>query len=134
MQDNPDVISLRQYVDARFEAQEKAVAAALASQEKAVAAALAAAKEAVNKAEMASERRFESVNEFRNTLSDQARTLMPRAESEQGLKSLSDKLDVLAARVNARDDRGRGMGDVWGIVIAATALVAALVAIFRGHP
>jgi len=36
---------------------------------------------AVNKAEAATEKRFESVNEFRAQLGDQSRTFMPRIES-----------------------------------------------------
>lgn len=51
------------------------------AQEKAVAAALAAAKEAVVKAEAASEKRFDSVNEFRNTLKDQTATFITRGEA-----------------------------------------------------
>ncbi len=51
------------------------------AQEKAVAAALAAAKEAVTKAEAAAEKRFDSVNEFRNTLKDQTATFLTRGEA-----------------------------------------------------
>ncbi len=51
------------------------------AQEKAVAAALAAAKEAVTKAEVAAEKRFDSVNEFRNTLKDQTGTFVTRNEA-----------------------------------------------------
>lgn len=52
----------------RFQAQEKAVIAAMLSADRAVA-----------KAEAASEKRFESVNEFRGTLSDQVRLFIPRS-------------------------------------------------------
>jgi hypothetical protein len=115
---------LREYIDVRFEAQEKAVQAALASADRAVA-----------KAEMAAERRFDSVNEFRSTLSDQARLLMPRSETEQALKSLTDKIDILTSRVNQRDDRGRGMGDVWGFIVGAIGVVALIISMFRSaHP
>jgi len=53
----------------RFKAQEQAVAFALASAEK-----------AVTKAELAAEKRFESVNEFRNQLKDQTGTFLTRNE------------------------------------------------------
>jgi len=59
-----------------------ALDSAIAERDKSTLAALAAQKEAVNKAEASSEKRFEGVNEFRSTLSDQQRTLMPRAEAE----------------------------------------------------
>lgn len=130
MTDAREVLNLRGYVDVRFEAQEKAVAAALAAQEKAVAAALAAAKEAVTKAETATERRFENSNEWRNTVETLQRTYMPRTESEQQLKALTARVDVLAGRVNSREERGRGMGEIWAYIIGGVGVVAALVAIF----
>jgi hypothetical protein len=118
-----ETVSLREYVDIRFAAQESAVQAALASAEKAVV-----------KAESAAERRFDSVNEFRATLADQARLLMPRAEAESAMKSLTEKLDALQMRVNARDDRGRGMGDIWGYIVGAVGILALVIGYLRGHP
>jgi hypothetical protein len=125
-----DAISLREYVDTRFSAQEKAVAAALAAAKEAVAAALAAADRAVAKAEAASERRFEGVNEFRSSLNDQSRLLMPRSESEQAMRAMTEKIDVLTARVNARDDRGIGRTDVAGWIVGAVGFIGAVIAIF----
>jgi hypothetical protein len=122
-------LSLREYVDTRFEAQREAVAAALAAQEKAVAAALAAADRAVAKAETAAEKRFESVNEFRSALADNFRTLMPRAEAEQAVRTMNDKIDELTKRVNAKEERGRGMGDIIGWIVGGVGLLAAVVGI-----
>lgn len=117
----PGFITLREYVDVRFKAQESAVAAALTSAER-----------AVTKSENAAERRFDSVNEFRSTLSDQARLLMPRAESEQTIRALSDKVDMLVARMNQNDDRGRGMGQVWSWIVGAAGILAIIVSYLRG--
>src|ERR1700738_4168097 len=61
---------------AAFAAAEKAVVAALAAQEKATTAAFNAANAAVAKAEIANEKRLDGVNEFRGQLKDQAATLM----------------------------------------------------------
>jgi hypothetical protein len=127
MQEKTDNVSLREYVDNRFEAQDKAVAAALAAQEKAVTAALAAADRAVAKAEAASERRFESMNEFRGALSDSARLLMPRLEAEQQFRALTEKIDQITKRVNSRDDQGRGLSQGWLILIGAVGLIATVV-------
>jgi len=69
------------------------------AQERAVTAALAAAKEAVAKAETASDKRFEGVNEFRNTLKDQQGTFATRIETTSQIKAVLDKLDTLDARV-----------------------------------
>jgi hypothetical protein len=108
-------ITLREYVDVRFEAQQKAVESALA-----------AADRAVQKAEVASDKRFDSVNEFRNTLSDQTRTLIPRTEAEQQFKDVGEKLANLTTRLNAIEDRGRGASDSWLILIAVIGVIGTI--------
>ena len=77
-------ISLREYVDVRIDAQEKAVQTALTS-----------AKEAVIMAEIATERRFENSNEWRNTVETLQRTYMPRTESTQMHGATTEKIDAL---------------------------------------
>lgn len=72
---------LRTQLNERYDTQTKAIEAARLAAEKAVEAALSAAEQAVAKAEIASDKRFESVNEFRAQLGDQARTFMGRDES-----------------------------------------------------
>ena len=57
--------------------------------------ALTSSKEAVTKAEIATEKRFDSVNEFRNTLKDQAATLLSRSEAEARFKGQDEKLDSI---------------------------------------
>jgi hypothetical protein len=109
---------------ARVEEQIKAI-------KDAAAAALTTTQKAIDKAEVATEKRFEGVNEFRATLSDQARLLMPRLEAEQQFRSFSEKIDVLTARVNARDDRGAGGAQVWIWVVAAAGLVGTVYGFFR---
>ncbi len=84
----------------RFDAQQKAIADALVAAEKAVTTALLSADRAVVKAETAAEKRFESVNEFRSTLADQAATLIPRAEAEARFSLLGEKLAPLASFVS----------------------------------
>ncbi len=65
---------------------------ALTAQKLAVEAALEAADHAVSKAEVSTDKRFESVNEFRATLADQQSTFMPRPEAMALLKSIEDKM------------------------------------------
>lgn len=122
-------LTLREYVDTRFDAQNTAVNAALTAQKEAVAAALAAADRAVAKAEMASEKRFEGVNEFRASLNDQSRLLMPRAETEQIIRALDAKITSLQDRVDARDNRGVGMGALAGWIVAGVTLCGAVLAL-----
>ena len=77
-----------------------------AAAERAVAAALSAAKEAVAKAEVANEKRFDGVNEFRTTLADQTALLMPRAEVDARLSALSEKTSDLVTRFDRAEGKG----------------------------
>lgn len=62
-------ISIKEYVDRRFEEQEKAVKAALAS-----------AETAVNKAEVSAERWRNNANEWRGAMADRERDFLSRKE------------------------------------------------------
>jgi len=104
-----------------------------ADQEKAVNAALTAAKEAVAKAEVAAEKRFDAVNEFRAQLADQASTFMPRLESEQRQSQIEERVAAMESRfgeslalVNSRLDlsagKSRGMDASWGYLVAVVAV------------
>lgn len=54
--------------------------------------ALTASEKAVTKAETSTEKRFDAVNEFRGTLSDQATNLLPRAEAAAKFTALEEKV------------------------------------------
>jgi len=112
------------------------------AQEKAVAAALAAAKEAVAKAEIAAEKRFDSVNEFRGQLKDQQATLMPRSEVTVLLKSVEDKFKGLEDKQRGTDERlaaivARGEGINWligligALIGAGSGMIVAFAALRR---
>jgi len=144
--------ALREEIDKRhaqrFADQQRAVDAALAAQEKATSAALADAQRAVLKAESAAERRFEGVNEFRQTLSDQATHLMPRAEVQIELASLRGKIadlvnlqQTLIAGLTEKivgvesglarfRDREAGMGLSAKIVTGVASFVAVMIGIY----
>jgi hypothetical protein len=83
-------------LDAAFLAQQTAMRTAFDAADKAVAAALESAEKAVVKAETAAEKRFESVNEFRAQLTDQAATFISRQEFDTVNKSLVDKFEQSA--------------------------------------
>ena len=80
--------------------------------------ALTAADRAVTKAETATEKRFESVNEFRSTLSDQSRTLMPRAESELQFKAVMSDISGMKEQLSGRTGQDKGHAQTWAIVLA----------------
>ena len=111
-------------MNAAFAASEKAVSVALAAAEKAVndraeaqermfherleqyrhevELAFTASDRAITKAELATEKRFESVNEFRAQLSDQAARFMPRGETESMVSAVRGELDNATGRIQER--------------------------------
>jgi phosphopantetheinyl transferase (holo-ACP synthase) len=93
----------------------------------AVDAALNAAKEAVLKAETASEKRFEGVNEFRGTLSDQQRTLMPRAEAELRMGAIESQLAALTRIGATRTGEQKGGREVWGYLVGGIGILVAVI-------
>ncbi|MEU4335169.1 hypothetical protein AB0F59_11115 [Micromonospora lupini] len=87
--------------------------------------ALASADKAVTKAEAATEKRFESVNEFRQTLSDQTKTFIARVEFEVVRDSHARQIADLASRLDKIEGKGVGLNAGWiylvgGLTIAAT--------------
>jgi hypothetical protein len=107
----------------RFDAQNTALDAARVAAKEGVTTALIAAEKAVDKANIANEKRFEGVNEFRQTLADQARDLMPRAECEQRLTQLSTQIAALTGSSRA------GATALFGWIVGAVGLVATLLAV-----
>jgi hypothetical protein len=92
-------------VDAAFSAQQLAMTTALAAAERAVQTALVSAEKAVIKAEAAADKRFEAVNEFRQTLSDQTATFATREALDSQATSLNARLRELTALVAANSGR-----------------------------
>ncbi len=122
MQPDPDAISLRDHIQALLSEMDRRFDASLAAQDKAVQIAMVASEKAVVKAEIAAEKRFEAVNEFRGQLADQAATFMPRAEAEQRLSALAEKITDLTGSNRA------GANALWGYLIGAVGLVLAVAA------
>jgi hypothetical protein len=99
--------------------------------------ALTASKEAIGKAESATEKRFDAVNEFRGTLSDQAARLLPRAEADSRFANYDEKIanqqkDIQNLRESRSEGGGRqlsreyitGIGlTIAGLIIAAAVLL-----------
>jgi hypothetical protein len=124
----------------RFEAAQAAFHDALAAQEK-----------AVTKAEIASEKRFDAVNEFRAQLADQATTFLPRQEYQARHDALTEKVDSAVAALGNRIERntedlkknldtvnlvaaaaqgkGSGLAQGWGILLGAAGLIGTVIAV-----
>jgi hypothetical protein len=117
-----DSISLREHIEAL-----------LAEKDKAINAALLAAEKAVAKAETANERRFEAVNEFRQTLSDQATTFVTKAD----LDAANERVRDLASRLERMEGQALGsvtargaMSDSVKVLVGLGTLLIAIVGIW----
>lgn len=113
----------------RFDAQTKALDAALAAQKEAVQTALVAAEKATSKAEVASDKRFESVNEFRQTLTDQTATFMPRSEAESRLSALYEKINDVKLAASSTGGHQAGLNAGWLYLLGAIAALGTIVSI-----
>lgn len=91
--------------------------------------ALAASDRAVTKAESASEKRFDAVNEFRATLADQQRNLMPRGEVEILIKAINEKIDSLNITTISRQSKDTGTREGIGTVALVAGLISTLIVI-----
>jgi len=118
--------------DAAFVAQQTAMKTAFDAADKAVQAALAAAEKAATLAREAADKRFDSVNEFRAQLADQAATLLSRVEYQAQHGSVLEKLDLINGRLAELDKRvateasqTAGAQSVTGTGYESTALAAA---------
>ncbi len=89
--------------------------ALLSEKDKQIALALSAAEKAVTKAEAANEKRFDSVNEFRQTLSDQNKTFA----STERVDGITQRLDKIEGRSGGQSDSWRWIALAVGVIIAA---------------
>ena len=114
-------VSLREYLVALINAAESRSNQRFEAMKEQVDAAFAASQLAIDKADMATEKRFEGVNEFRAALTDQA----ARFVTQDALVSLSDKLqasidrnredlDALSKRIDVRQGRSKARASPTG--------------------
>jgi hypothetical protein len=104
-----DFIGLRQYVDIRFDAQQKAV----------------------DKAEIDLNKRLDSVNEFRKQLADQTQTFITRNEYGQAYAALADKVTELTKRIDAAESRTGGLSLGWAYLVGALGVAAVFASIYQ---
>ena len=96
----------------------------------AIVVAMTASQNAIAKAENAVEKRFDAVNEFRETLSDQANTFMPRQEYQVQHTAVLEKIDLLTARVakieTEKTTQKEGMGVTGAIILGAFSVLSGI--------
>lgn len=112
-------------VNAALASADKATSAALVAQEKGTAAAFASSEKAIAKAEEAQREYNVRSNEFRGQLDDQAKMLMPRAESLTLFKSVEEKLYLFDIAIKGLMPRLESMSMHKSTDDKATALFAA---------
>jgi len=118
-------------IDQKFESLEKSIALTLSALERSNNAALTAAKEAVIKAEVAAEKRFDSVNEFRNTLKDQQGTLATKTDMDTRFRYVEQKLAEIDARLNKTSGGLDAATWIWAAVISFAGLVMGMLGAYR---
>jgi uncharacterized phage infection (PIP) family protein YhgE len=131
--------SHKEYFDSKFQAQKDMSEAILKERDSKLADKFESLATAINKAEVATEKRFEGVNEFRNTLSDQQKTFITSGEykaAHQNLvdavnsnaKTLNDIITAQKERIDKIENMKQGGSNVWilvvGIIGFATGLIS----------
>jgi hypothetical protein len=112
-------VTLRDYMDRRFEDFDKAVLAAHNATER-----------ALEKADKATEKRFDGVNEFRAVLTDQQRTFLTRAEFESEHASLIARVDSLEDwRASASGQEAGSWRSIERLILICS-LIAAVAIVF----
>ncbi|WP_055563625.1 hypothetical protein [Streptomyces atriruber] len=126
------VETLRAHVTAIFEERDKRYDQRFNDLDMATKAALAASDKAGSKAERATEARFRGVNEFRQTLSDQALQFMTRTEAVAAIERNSERIQELTDRLNRSEGKGAGLNAGWAYLIAGVTAIAAVIGIILG--
>lgn len=91
--------------------------------------ALNASDKAINKSEAAAEKRFDNVNEFRQSLSDQTATFISRREFEASNKALNDKVGLVTDRVNTGEGRTSGADKLGAVIMSIAAIIISIISI-----
>jgi hypothetical protein len=121
------LISLESMLNERYATQTKALDAAFVAAEKAVSTALHSAEKAVSKAEIANERRFESVNGFRAQMADQQSSFVTREEHEAKMEALQGRVYRNESSVERLQGSGIGSRQTMATFLTAGAIVVTII-------
>ena len=94
------VDSVKIYFDEKINLLEERTKERFVAAKENISIALGASREAIVKAETANDKRFDGVNECRETLSDQTATFLPRQEYSVQHQNLIEKIDNLTSALN----------------------------------
>lgn len=127
-------VSLRTYLIALINGAEQRSDERFRHMKEMVESAFESAQTAITKADIATEKRFEGVNEFRAALSDQASQFVTR----DAMASLADKidsqigqhrkdLDAIVRRLDLREGQAQGSRITTGILVTVTTVAVGVI-------
>jgi len=128
-EDKVKKIELQDYILMKIESNDLRYEQRFLSSQQALNAALESASTAVIKAETATEKRFDSVNEFRATLADQQRTYMPRSEVDIIIKNLEERVSINANQISTLVGQKSGRTDQTGYILAILGGISTIVTV-----
>jgi hypothetical protein len=105
------------------------IQAAVEAEKKVTSARFDAAREAILKADAATEKRFDGVNEFRAQLNDQALTFLPRETFEQILGQYDAWRSTVESRLNLQAGQSAGSDHLIRMMFLAIGAMAAVLSI-----
>jgi hypothetical protein len=103
------------------------------SQDKAVATALATSKEAILKAETATDKRLEGLNELKGMAQDQAATFARISEVNLRFDAVNKTVEQLSDTIKQKVAATSGMKELWGYIVGAVGVLLAVAAIISPH-
>ena len=138
---NEQFHALDRAVMARFDAEHNLLMTLASERQIGIDAAFAAQQAAVSKAEIATEKRFESVNEFRAQLTDQAGRFVTRNETDSVIAAVrsemqsaadrnAERIQDLTDRVNRAEGKGAGFNSSWIIALGVLAALGTIVSLY----
>jgi hypothetical protein len=86
----------------------------------------ASSQQALTESKVATEKRFDGVNEFRSTLADQQRTLLPRAEADLRMGMIEGRIYALEKAGSTRAGQQSGASALWAYITAGIAVLFGL--------
>lgn len=120
-------------VQAALESADKLELSRLANLERQITLQLAARDTAINKADVNSEKRFESVNEFRAQMNDQQQRFLPREVFESQVFEIGKKLDANTKRLDQLSGQQAGTKATLAMMLSFAVVLIATVSFLANY-
>ncbi len=121
--------TLKEYLDAKIDGNDKRYGSIFDAQEKATVAALAAAEKATSKAEETAAKKADAQNEWRAAMNDRERILMPRLEQENSNRAIEARVKALEDTRIQQAGQGAGTQAGWMWAVGAVGLILTVITI-----